>query len=95
MNNKITVISAECVGGYNDTLVYNAIVNINGTNEIFTIERHSHDMQEPSETWEISSKNNFSEGEKMQILEVISKNPPSIFSDVPPQVYDSIDEIEI
>lgn len=95
MKNKIIVISAECVGGYNDTLVYNATVNINGTNQIFTLERHSHDMQEPSETWEISSKNDFSEDEKKQILEVISKNPPSIMSDAPPKLYDSTDEIEI
>lgn len=95
MNDKIIVISAECMGGYNDTLVYNATINVNGTNEIFTIERHSYDMQEPSETWEISSKNNFSEDERKQILEVISKNPPSIFSDITPQIYDSTDEIEI
>ena len=94
MNKKLIVISAECVGGYNDTLVYNATVNINGTNEVFTIEKHFYDMQEPNERWEICSKDNFSEDEKRQIIDVISKNPPSIFYDVPPQTYNTIDERE-
>lgn len=93
--NNIIVISARCVGGYNDTMVYNATVNVDGNNQTCTLERHSHDMQETSETWEISSKNNFTEDERKQIIKVISKNPPSIFSDFPPKIYDSTNEVEI
>ena len=102
MKNKIDVLSAQCVGGYNDTLIYNVTINYKGKEEIVLLERHYHDMQKTNETWDMCTFLELTDSEKNKIINVVSKNPPSIFSDAPPQIYnnesnnlDLLDEIEM
>lgn len=101
MKNKILLISAESVGGYNDTFVYNAKIKLNGIEEIILIERHYQDLKEPHYLWEIHTDLNLTDEDKEEIINTISKDPPSIFSDAPPKEYNQndinneLDEIEI
>ena len=94
MKSELKIISAECVGGYNDTTIYNVTINYYGKNEIVTLEKSYHDMQEPINTWEVFTTLELSDEEKNKIIDVVSKDPPSIFSDVPPKIYNHIDSIQ-
>lgn len=89
--NGLEILSAECVGGYNDTTVYNVKIKYLGVNETLTLEKNYHDMKNPSETWQISSKSNLTDEEKNKIIQVVSNNPPSIFVDAPPKSYENYD----
>lgn len=97
MQTKLKVISAKCIGGYNDNLVYNVEINYNGIQENVTLEKCYYDMKNPSEEWKIFSELRLTDNEKNNIIQVVSKNPPSIFSDLPAKVYEdnSIEEIEM
>lgn len=87
----LEIISAECVGGYNDTTVYNVKISYHGVNEILTLEKSYHDMEDPNETWQICSKSNLTDEEKKKIIQVVSNNPPSILVDAPPKSYENYD----
>ena len=52
---NLKIISAKCVGGYNDTTIYNVTINYYGKNETVTLEKSYHDMQEPSNKWKVFS----------------------------------------
>ena len=91
---NLKIISAKCVGGYNDTTIYNVAINYYGKNETVTLEKSYQDMQEPSDKWEVFSTLELSDEEKNKIIDIVSKNPPSIYSDVPPKKYNHICSIQ-
>lgn len=94
MRNKILLISAESVGGYNDTFVYNAKIKLNGIEENILIERHYQDLKEPHYLWEIHTELNLTDEDKEEIINTISKDPPSIYSDAEPKLYEEMDSVE-
>ena len=93
----VKVVSAEYVGGYNDTNVYNVEINLNGDREHVTLERNYRDMENPNYKWELYSNINLKENKIEHIIQVVSNNQPTISFDAPSTTYEntSIEEIEM
>ena len=94
--NSLEVISAEYVGNYNDTTIYNIEILQNGKKEYVTLERKYSDREEGYQ-WEVFSNLNLKDEEKKHIIQVVSKNPPEMNIDRPAIIYEklSTDEIEM
>lgn len=94
--NSLEVVSAEYVGNYNDTTVYNVELSLNGEKEYATLERKYNDG-DASHKWEVFSNLALKDEEMDYIIQVVSKNPPVMSIDAPPTIYESlsVDEIEI
>ena len=90
------VISAEYVGGYNDTTVYNVEISLNGEKEYVTLERKYEDMK-AKHKWEVFSNLALQDKDIDYIIQIVSTNPPVMSIDAPPTIYitSSIEEIEI
>ncbi len=95
-HNSLKVVSAKCVGNYNDTTVYNVELSLNGEKEYATLERKYND-RDASHKWEVFSKLALKDEDMDYIIQVISKNPPLMSIDAPPIIYESlsVDEIEM
>lgn len=93
---EFNVISAEYVGGYNNTIVYNVEISLNGKKEYVTLERKFEDMT-ATEKWDVYSNLALQNKEIDYIIQVVSKNPPTMSMDAPPTIYTttSIEEIEM
>lgn len=96
MKSELKVISAEYVGSYNDTTVYNVKLSLNGEKEYVTVERNYKDVEE-NYKWEVFSNLGLKDKEIDYIIQVVSKNPPSMSIDAPSTVYEntSLEEIEM
>lgn len=94
--NSLEVISAEYVGNYNDTTIYNIEILLNGKKEYVTLERKYSDREEGYQ-WELFSNLNLKDEENKHIIQVVSKNPPEMNIDRPAIIYEklSTDEIEM
>lgn len=92
----LKVISAEYVGNYNDTTVYNVEISLNGDKEYVTLERKYEDMK-AKHKWEVFSNLMLKDEETKHIIQVVSKNPPAMSMDAPLTIYESlsVDEIEM
>lgn len=92
----LKVISAEYVGNYNDTTVYNVEISLNGDKEYVTLERKYEDMK-AKHKWEVFSNLMLKDEEIKHIIQVVSKNPPAMSMDAPLTIYESlsVDEIEM
>ena len=65
-NNSLQVISAEYVGNYNDTTVYNVELSLNGKKEYATLEKKYNDI-DASYKWEVFSNLALKDEEKFSI----------------------------
>ena len=92
--NSLKVISAEYVGNYNDTTVYNVELILDGKKEYVTLERTYKD-REANYKWEVFSNLGLKDEEMDYIIQVVSKNPPAMSMDNPSTIYESVDEIEM
>lgn len=94
--NSLEVVSAEYVGNYNDTTVYNVELSLNREKEYATLERKYND-RDASHKWEVFSNLALKDEEMDYIIQVVSKNPPVMSIDAPPTIYKSlsVDEIEM
>lgn len=94
--NKIEVLSAEYVGNYNDTSIYNVELYFNGKKEYVTLEKSYIDMEENLK-WEVFSDLALKDEEIDYIIEVVSKKPPIMSIDAPPTLYKTnlLEEIEM
>lgn len=87
-NNKLLkVISAEYVGNYNDTTVYNVEIALNEKKEYVTLERMYNDREE-SYKWQVFSNIALRDEEKDYIIQVISKKIPSMSLNAPSMMYE-------
>jgi len=93
MSNKIKLLVAKYIGSYNDTTIYEAILEFNNTEIKIEIEEHYHDMKKHNKTWEVISSENITAREKEEIIKEIVKNRPILYSDVSPRIYNK--EIEV
>lgn len=93
---SIEVLSAEYVGNYNDTTIYNVELYLNKKKETVTLEKSYKDMEE-NYKWEVFSDLALKDEEIDYIIEVVSKNPPIMSIDAPPIIYktDLLEEIEM
>lgn len=96
VKSEINVISAEYVGGYNDTTVYNVEIYLNGKKEYVTLERKYEDMK-ANDKWEVFSNLALQDEDIDYIIQVVSTNPPRMSIDASPTIYknSSIEEIEM
>ena len=94
--NSLEVVSAEYVGNYNDTTVYNVELLLNGEKEYATLEKKYNDRTS-SYKWEVFSNLGLKDEEVDYIIQIISKNPPIMSIDASPKIYESLstDEIEM
>ena len=68
MKKNLKLISAKYVGGYNDTTVFDTIINYYDELVHIDIEEHYHDMQTPNKTWQVITDKNISYKEREEIL---------------------------
>lgn len=96
MESGVKVIAAEYVGNYNDTTVYNVEISLNGNKEYVTLERKYEDM-EAEHKWEVFSNLTLNNDQIDYIIQIVSKNPPEMYIDAPPTIYENtfIEEIEM
>lgn len=86
MKNKLTLISSVCIGGYNDTMIYDTIIEYLGKNINIEIDKFWDNAKE-KDLWKIETDLKLNYETKKAIIENISKNIPSIYSDVEPKQY--------
>lgn len=84
---NLSVISADYVGNYNDTTVYDVVFSLNGEKDHATLEKRYND-KEASYTWEVSSYLGLKDEEISYIIQVVSEDPPIMSSDAPPRKYE-------
>lgn len=96
IESELKVVSAEYVGNYNDTTVYNVDIFLNGNKEYVTLERKYKDV-ESNYKWEIFSNLHLRDEEIKHIIQVVSKNPPSMSITASTTIYEeaSLEEIEM
>lgn len=94
---SIEVLSAEYVGNYNDTTIYNVELYLNKKKETVTLEKSYKDIEENYYKWEVFSDLALKDEEIDYIIEVVSKSPPIMSIDAPPIIYktDLLEEIEM
>lgn len=86
MKNKLTLISSVCMGGFNDTLMYDTVVEYQG--KVWNIEVDKFwDNSREKDLWKIETNLKLNYDTKKAIIENISKDMPSIYSDVKPKQY--------
>ena len=92
---SLSVVSAEYVGNYNDTTVYDVELLLNGKKEYITLERKYNDRT-ASYKWEVFSNFGLKDEEKDYIIQIVSKNSPAMSIDASPTIYEniSVDEME-
>lgn len=92
--NSLEVVSAEYIGNYNDTTVYNVELLLNGEKEYVTLEKKYND-RESNHEWKIYSNIELKDEERDYIIQFVSKNTPSM--DGLPTIYKniSVNEIEM
>ncbi|WP_300924889.1 JAB domain-containing protein [uncultured Clostridium sp.] len=96
IESSLKVISAEYVGNYNDTTVYNVEIEIKGNREYVTVERSWID-REGKHKWEVFSNLALTDEEIDNIIQIVSKDPPKMLLDEPLKIYsqdleDSVEE---
>lgn len=96
INSKLKIMSAEYVGNYNDTTVYNVEISLNGDKEYVTLERKYEDMNGKYK-WEVFSNLGLKEQEIENIIQVVSKNPPQMSINSLPIIYENtrVEDIEM
>lgn len=87
MKKNLKLISAKYVGGYNDTTVFDTIINYYDELVHIDIEEHYHDMQTPNKTWQVITDKNISYKEREEILKEIVKDRPIYLADAEPKFY--------
>lgn len=87
MEKNLKLISAKYVGGYNDTTIFDVIVNYYDELVHIDVEVHNHDMQIPGRTWQVITDKNISYKERKEIIENIIKDKPIYLADVEPKYY--------
>lgn len=85
-SNSLESVSAEYVGSYNDTTVYNVEISLNGKKEYVTLER-SYNDRTSSHKWEVFSNLGLKDEETDYIIQIVSKNPPAMSIDEPSKIY--------
>lgn len=86
MNNKLTLISSICLGGFNDTLVYDTVIKYQGKEWNIEVDKFWDNGKE-KDLWKIETDLKLNYDTKKAIIENISKDIPSIYSDVEPKQY--------
>ncbi len=87
MQNKIKLLNAKCVGGYNDTIMYDILINFNGKDNNIKLNK-SFNKQLECDVWYIDITDlQISIKEKYSIIDTIVSNLPSIMSDTKPKEY--------
>lgn len=96
IESELKVVSAEYVGNYNDTTVYNVDIFLNGNKEYVTLERKYKDV-ESNYKWEVFSNLHLRDEEIKHIIQVVSKNPPSMSITASTTIYEeaSLEEVEM
>lgn len=87
MSKNLKLISAAYVGGYNDTTIFDVVINYYNELVHIDVEEHYHDMQTPNETWQIITDKNINYKEKEEILKIIIQDKPIYLADVEPKIY--------
>lgn len=87
MNNKLKLISATYIGGYNDTTVFNTLIKYNEKDYNIYLEKNDHDMQEPPNSWNIITDLHLTKEEKDFLVDIIASNTPIHRSDASPKMY--------
>lgn len=86
MGKKLKLISSVCLGGYNDTMIYDTVIEYLGKKEHIGIEKFW-DSSKEKDLWKIETELNLSYEMKKSIIEILSNDMPSIFSDKEPKKY--------
>lgn len=86
MKSKLTLISSVCIGGFNDTLMYDTVVEYQGKKWNIEVDKFWDNSQEKN-LWKIETDLKLNYDTKKAIIENISKDMPSIYSDVEPKKY--------
>lgn len=84
------LINAGYIGGYNDRILFNALILFNNEETNIILER---DSKKQNATWEIITDLNLSKKEKEGIIKIISQDMPIFLADKPPKIYNA--EIKI
>lgn len=86
MNNKLTLISSVCIGGFSDTMVYNTLIEYQG--KIWNIEVDKvWDNNKKKDLWKMETDLKLNYDTKKAIIKNISQDMPSIYYDVEPKQY--------
>ena len=94
IDNEMKVIFAEYVGNYNDTIIYNVEISLNGEKEYVTLEKRYIDMEVENE-WEVFPNIALSDKEIDCIIQTVSEKPPAMLIDAQPMIYENTDIEEI
>lgn len=86
MKSKLTLISSVCIGGFNDTLIYDTVVEYQGKKLNIEVDKFWDNSKE-KDLWKIETDLKLNYDTKKAIIENISKDIPSIYSDVEPKQY--------
>lgn len=86
MKSKLTLISSVCIGGYNDTLMYDTLIEYQDKKWNIEVDKFWDNAKE-KDLWKIETDLKLNYETKKAIIENISKNIPSIYSDVEPKQY--------
>lgn len=87
MKNKIKLINAKCIGGYNDTMLYDILINFNGKDNNIVLNK-SFNKQLECDVWYIDKTDlQILLKEKYSIVDTIVSNLPSIMFDAKPKKY--------
>lgn len=86
MKNKLTLISSVCIGGYNDTLMYDTLIEYQDKKWNIEVDKFWDNAKE-KDLWKIETDLKLNYETKKTIIENISKNIPSLYSEVEPKQY--------
>lgn len=86
MKSKLILISSVCIGGFNDTMMYDTVIEYLGRNINIEIDK-IWDDRNGKDLWKIETNLNLNYDTKKAIIENIAKDMPSIYSDVEPKKY--------
>lgn len=93
MKSKIKLISAICMGRFNDTMVYDAVIEYLDKKVDIEIDKFW-DSSREKDLWKIQTDLNLNYDTKKAIIEIISKDMPEIFSDIEPKEYNIEIQVE-
>lgn len=86
MNNKLTLISSRCIGEINDTLMYDTVLEYQGKKWNIEVKKVWYDSIK-KHLWKLETHLKLNYDTKKTIIESISKDMPSIYSNVEPKQY--------
>ena len=89
MKNKLTLISLVCIGGDNDTMMYDTVIEYQGKKWNIEVDK-SWDDRKGKYLWKIETDLKLNYDTKKAIIENISKDMPSICSDIEPKKYNTV-----